>query len=298
MGPKILQPVVLITGCTSGIGRALAYEFRKKGCRVFASGRSLHKLTHFTDAGIEVVQLDVSNEDSIKRAVEEVLGKTGRIDILVNNAGLSSYVPGIEISLDEVRELMETNFFGVLALTQIVAQKTMIPQRSGVIVMVSSMMGEIVTPWASVYAATKAALTRFSDGLRMELAPFDIRVITVKPGGIKSEIANNAKEKTDAFLASKSSYLPIIDSIRERSEASQHHPMPAEDFARKVVHDVLLKEPISVILGTNAWLLWFMAKIVPQWVSDYIFSKKFGLLKLRKLLRSTPRTHTSSNKTE
>lgn len=285
------KPVVLITGCSSGIGKELAFEFKRQGCRVFASARSVDKLGEIRSADIEVVQLDVANIDSIQRAVDEVISKAGRIDILVNNAGLSSYAPAIEVPLDEVRQLFETNFYGVVALTQAVAQRSMLPNRSGKIVMISSMMGEIVTPFNSTYAATKAALTRFSDAMRMELAPFGIHVTTVKPGGVRSEIANNAKGKVDSVLSGQSDYKPIGDYIVMRSQASQHHPMPTEQFASEVVSAVLKRSPpISMILGKNSSLLWWVAKLFPQWLSDFFFSRKFGLRKLAGMLRGQAET--------
>eukprot|EP00026_Physarum_polycephalum_P012790 Phypoly_transcript_13122.p1 GENE.Phypoly_transcript_13122~~Phypoly_transcript_13122.p1 ORF type:complete len:300 (+),score=37.87 Phypoly_transcript_13122:139-1038(+) len=279
--------VVLITGCSSGIGRHLALEFHKQNCRVFASARTISKLEDLREHGIDLVQLDVTNDASMEKAVDTVLAQAGRIDILVNNAGLSSYAPGIEVSLDEIRQLFETNFFGTIRLTQLVAQKYMIPSRTGTIVMISSIMGEIATPFASTYAASKAALTRFSDSLRMELAPFNIKVATIKPGGVKSDIAANAREKTEAFLSGDSVYKPIAAAIQKRSQASQEHPMPTELFAKQVVKQVLTKPPASMLIATNARLLWILNKILPYWLSDLIFSKKFGVSQLRKLLPQT-----------
>jgi len=277
--------VVLITGCSSGIGKALAFECKKQNCRVFASARNVSKLTDLRDAGIDLVQLDVTDSDSMEKAVDTVLAQAGRIDVLVNNAGLSNYAPGIEVPSEEIRQLFETNFFGTIKLTQLVAQKYMIPARSGTIVMISSIMGEIATPFSSTYSATKAALTKFSDSLRMELAPFNVRVVTVKPGGVKSDIANNAMEKTKTFLAGNSVYKLISSYIEKRSQASQSHPMPTELFAEKVVSQFLSpKPPAAMILATNARLLWIMSKFLPHWLSDWIFSSKFGLSHLRNAL--------------
>jgi len=279
-------PVVLITGCSSGIGKGLALEFKRRQCRVFASARSVSKLKDLEQAGIDVVQLDVASAESVQAAVEEVISRAGRIDILVNNAGLSSYAPAIEIPQHELRQLMETNFFGLINLTQTVVHKSMLPARSGTVVMISSMMGEIVTPFNSAYAATKAAVTRYSDALRIELAPFGVHVVTVKPGGVQSDIANNAREKTDAMLSAQSEYLPIAKYIKARSEASQHHPMLTHDFAAQVVAKILAPNiPATITLGKNSWLLWLAAKFIPLWVSDLYFSRKFGLSELRTLLQ-------------
>jgi len=216
-----------------------------------------------------------------------VISKAGRIDIVVNNAGLSSYAPAIEVPLQEAHELMETNFFGAIRLTQIVAHRSMIPSRSGKIVMISSMMGETCTPWNAAYGATKAAITRYSDVLRIELAPFGIKVITIKPGGIKSDIAANAQSKVDA-IGANTIYHHILDFIIARSQASQHKPMDTRVFAEKVVGDILRPNPSAIqILGRNSLLL-YLATFVPSWVTDWYFSKRFGLSKLAAILSRQP----------
>jgi len=271
--------VVLITGCSSGIGRALVHEFRNRQCRVFASARDLSKIS---DLGEDVVQLDVLNPISFKNAVDEVVRRAGRIDILVNNAGLSSYVPAVEVKPDEVRRIFDTNFFSVVELTQHTCLKYMIPARSGAIVMISSMAADVCSPFNATYSASKAAVARFTDGLRLELAPFGIKVVLVKPGGVQSDIAKNSSPSA-LQNAAQSLYSPIEKFLRRRAFESQEHAMPAEAFAKKVVTDILRSYPPCIITGTKSTLLQIVSHF-PYWLFDFIMSRRYGLSDLKRIL--------------
>ena len=174
-------PVVLISGCSTGIGRALAVEFAARNWRVFATARRLEVINDLKAPNVNVSVLDVTDEKSIKACVNSVIAKAGRIDMLVNNAGLLLIGPLVELESDELRRQFETNVIGLAALTRVVAPY-MIEKRSGKIVNISSVSGVLPTPFAGAYCSTKAALTAFSDSLRMELAPFGVQVITVQPG--------------------------------------------------------------------------------------------------------------------
>jgi len=276
--------VVFVTGCSSGIGRELALTFHAANCRVFASARNPRSLDTLQAVGIEVVQLDIKDRTSIENAVDEIISKAGRIDILVNNAGVSSYWPSIDAPMEEVRNVMETNFFGLVALTQLVATKSMIPRRSGRIVQISSIAGETTTPWNGVYGASKAAVTHYSDALRVELAPFNVKVITVKPGGVKSDIAKNA---TSTLQRTKNSiYDRIWDYIVMRANTSQHGPMPTEKFAEDVVGKVLSNPPPKCIInGTNSTGMRLLSHL-PYGLVDWYFSRRFGLSALAKMVRA------------
>lgn len=280
--------VVLVTGCSSGVGRQYALTFRDHRCRVFASARNLLSLDSLEAEGIEVVQLDVKDSASIEHAVDWVIEKAGRIDILVNNAGLSSYWPAIESSMEETRHVMETNFFGMVALTQAVVKKSMIPRRSGKILQMSSMAGETTTPWNAVYGASKAAVTHWTDALRVEVAPFNIKVITAKPGGIKSDIAKNATLRLER--TGKSLYDRIWDHIVARVGASQRVSMPTDKFVELVVGKVLSDSPpINIITGGNSFSLW-LASFLPSAYLDRVFSKKFGLDELSAMVKAEKKT--------
>jgi NAD(P)-dependent dehydrogenase (short-subunit alcohol dehydrogenase family) len=180
--------VVLITGCSRGIGLRTALHFGRKGHTVFGSMRDtslageLEEAARSEELPIKVVQLDVTDDASVRRAVAEVLDSTGRIDVLVNNAGFGFLGPIEDANLDEAKEVFDTNFFGPLRLVKAVLP-TMRKQRSGIIVNVSSMAGVIGEPYNGIYAASKHAIEAASEALHFECHPFGIRVAIIEPGG-------------------------------------------------------------------------------------------------------------------
>ena len=272
-------PVVLISGCSTGIGRALAMEFAERHWRVFATARKPAAINDLKAANMETAALDVTDEKSIKACVDFVIAKAGRIDMLINNAGLLLIGPLVELETSELRQQFETNVIGLSALTREVAPH-MIEKKSGKIVNISSISGVLSTPLAGAYCSTKAAVTSFSDTLRMELAPFGIQVITIQPGGIKSSLSDNADNNLERFR--KTPYGPIQDFIVARAHASQENATPVENFAKKLV-DKLAREktPKFIRLGKDSTLLPFVAKF-PRAFIDTLLSKKFGLDQLRK----------------
>lgn len=269
--------VVLISGCSTGIGRALALEFASRDWRVFATARKPETINDLKTSNMDIVALDVTDEKSIKSCVDLIVTKTGRIDMLVNNAGLLLIGPLVELDTDELRLQFETNVLGLAALTRTVAPY-MIQRRSGKIVNMSSVSGVLPTPFAGAYCSTKAALTAFSDSLRMELAPFGVKVIIVQPGGIKSNLSINADRELDRFR--KTVYGPVQEFIVARAHASQEKATPAEIFAKKLV-DKLVQEntPSLIRLGKDSRLMPFIAKF-PRAFTDALLCKKFGLNKL------------------
>ena len=232
--------VVLITGCSSGIGEALAKAFKAEGgYRVFASARRLDSLRGLEALGIETVQLDVCSETSIKEAVASVLSAAGRIDVLVNNAGEAAAAcfgggggeeatpprrrsamlcgalaatrsrahkaPAIEIPDELVRSTFETNLFGTLAVIRAVvpamaAAASDSSGSNGLVVNVASVKGLSAVPFDAAYCATKAAVVSLSDALRLELAPLGVRVVCVMPGGVQSNTVANSEVLFRVFV--------------------------------------------------------------------------------------------------
>jgi NAD(P)-dependent dehydrogenase (short-subunit alcohol dehydrogenase family) len=271
-------PVVLISGCSTGIGRALAMEFAARNWRVFATARKSAAINDLKALNVETSALDVTDEKSITDCVDSVIAKAGCIDVLVNNAGLLLIGPLIELETSELRRQFETNVIGLATLTREVAPH-MIGRRSGKIVNMSSVSGVLPTPFAGAYCSTKAAVNAFSDSLRMELAPFGITVVTVQPGGIKSNLSGNADKELDRFQ--KTPYGPIQNFIVARANASQENATPAEAFVKELVDKLERKKtPKFIRLGKDSTLLPFIAKF-PRAFIDQLLSKKFGLDRLR-----------------
>jgi NAD(P)-dependent dehydrogenase (short-subunit alcohol dehydrogenase family) len=270
---------VLISGCSSGIGLALAREFASRGCRVFATARKPEIIEHLRKEGMETAALDVTDQNSIDGCVAEVIARAGKIDVLVNNAGYSLVGPVIDLAGDDLRRQFETNVIGLAALTKAVAPQ-MIARRSGMIVNMSSVSGVCATPFVGAYCATKAAVALLSDSLRVELAPFGIAVVTVQPGAIKSGFGEAAIKTVT--VDSQSCYAPVADYIRIRARASQERPTAAEDFSRMLVDRLSRKKPPALIrLGRESVRLPLLRKL-PVCLRDRILSRKFGLDKLKK----------------
>lgn len=271
--------VVLISGCSSGIGLALAREFTSRGCKVFATARKLSVIENLKKEGMEIAALDVTDQQSIDACVAEVIAKAGKIDVLVNNAGFVLVGPVIDLSLDNLRLQFETNVIGHIALIKACAPH-MIKQRSGLIVNIASISGVCATPFAGAYCGSKAAVNLISDSLRMELAPFGISVITVQPGAIQSSLGDNAAKNVDQYAHSV--YAPLADYIRGRAYASQKNPTSAEEFSRVLV-DKLFRPKIDKLIriGRQSTYLPLLTKL-PGNILDNLMSKAFGLDKLGK----------------
>jgi NADP-dependent 3-hydroxy acid dehydrogenase YdfG len=230
--------VVLVTGCSTGIGHALARELHARGHRVVATARRPETLAELQVSGMDTLALDVTDPASIDAAVSESLGRAGRIDVLVNNAGINLFGPLLELSLPELRALFETNVLGLLAVTQAVLPH-MADRKQGRIVNIGSVAGILPTPYAGAYCATKCAVHMLSEVLRMELKPFGIEVVVVQPGGVKSSIADSGSKGLERFQQESSRYHRGYEGIRKRAYASQDGPMPAEEFARELVEQAL-----------------------------------------------------------
>jgi NAD(P)-dependent dehydrogenase (short-subunit alcohol dehydrogenase family) len=182
---------VLVTGCSSGIGRASALRLSRAGWTVYATARRPESLTELAHAGCHTLALDVTDEDSMRTAVETVERAAGAVGVLVNNAGYSQGGAIETVPMDAVRRQFETNVFGVVRMTQLVLAR-MRAQRWGKIVNVGSMGGRLTFPGAGHYHATKHALEAISDALRFELRGFGIDVILLEPGLITTDFGDAA----------------------------------------------------------------------------------------------------------
>lgn len=215
------RKVVLVSGCSSGIGQALAIEFasRNKEYHVFASARNLESIRSLPSS-IERIQLDVTDEESTRRCVESIIAQVGRIDVLVNNAGVNTATgPSVEVELDRYKSTFEANFFGLIRLTQHVAPH-MMDRRRGQIIQIGSTVGLVPLPYAAAYAASKAAVHSFSETLGMELKGFNVDVTVVAPGAITSSIGE--KNVKHIKLPNDSRYKNVEDMVQCECERRPH----------------------------------------------------------------------------
>ena len=207
-----MSKVALVTGASSGMGHEAAILLAKEGHHVYAGARRMGRMADLADYGITAVELDVTNGDDNERVVNQVIEGEGRIDVLINNAGFGLYGPVEDVALEDARYQFEVNLFGLAHLTQLVLPH-MREQGSGRIVNISSVGGRVFSPFGAWYHATKHALEGWSDCLRLETAPFNIQVVLVEPGLIKTDfgdVAGAELSKHGGNSAYKSQLEPLI----------------------------------------------------------------------------------------
>ena len=188
---------VLITGCSTGIGRATAVRLAGRGHTVYASARRLEAIQDLEREGCRLVQLDVTDEASMRSAVEQVVAAEGAVGALVNNAGYSQSGALEVLDMDDVRRQFETNVFGLLRMCQLVLPG-MREQRRGRIVNISSIGGKLTFPGGGIYHATKHAVEGLSDVLRFEVKGFGVDVVIIEPGLIRSSFEETASASLPA----------------------------------------------------------------------------------------------------
>ena len=216
---------VLITGCSSGIGRATALRLAGSGWTVYATARRPESLADLAAAGCHVLALDVTDEDSMQAAVAEIESREGAVGVLVNNAGYSQSGAIETVPMDAVRRQFETNVFGLVRLTQLVLPK-MRAQRWGKIVNVGSMGGRLSFPGGGHYHATKHALEAISDALRFELRGFGIDVILLEPGLITTEFGDTATASIgEAPSANDDPYASFNATVGAVTKGAYDSPM-------------------------------------------------------------------------
>ncbi len=194
------KSVALVTGASSGIGKATALRLAALGFTVYAAARRVERMSDLADHGIHVESLDVTDDGSMVTVVDKIVSEHGRIDILVNNAGYGSYGAVEDVPIAEARRQFDVNVFGLARLTQLVLPH-MRAQRDGYIVNMSSMGGKIWEPLGGWYHAAKFAVEGLSDCLRAEVAEFGIKVVVVEPGSITSEWATISADNLEAISA-------------------------------------------------------------------------------------------------
>lgn len=273
------MPVVLITGCSTGIGQALALAFHARGCRVYATARRPETLQSLADRGLQTAALDVDDSASIATLADRLRDDGVTLDILVNNAGFGQMGPLLDLSDDVLRAQFETNVIGLMAVTRALLPP-MLARRQGLIVNIGSVSGVLTTPFAGAYCASKAAVHVLNDALSMELAPLGVGVMLVQPGAIRSQFGASANHHLD--LRTDSVYSAVADGINARANASQQHATPAETLAKRIVDAALSARPPKLLrAGSGSRALPFIARWIPRTLRDRLLSRRFGLDRLR-----------------
>lgn len=183
------KKVILVTGASSGMGKTTAERLAKEGHIVYRGARRVERMRSLKELGGHTISLDVTDEASLKNAIDKIIGEQGRIDVLVNNAGFGLYGSVEDISLEEARYQFDVNVFGTARLIKLVLPH-MRRQKSGKIINISSIGGSIYTLLGAWYHATKHAIEGLSDSLRLEVKPFGIDVVIIEPGLIETEFGD------------------------------------------------------------------------------------------------------------
>ncbi|KAF2108649.1 IBR finger domain protein [Lophiotrema nucula] len=284
---------ILITGCSDGsLGIVLALAFRDAGWRVFASARNLAKTKTATQADLEVIQLDTLKQESIDAAVAEVSKLTGgSLDMLLNNAGAGYGMPVLDLEWDKVKELFELNFFSIITVTKGFLPLLRNSQtvhggvRGGIVVNNTSGSSLWVgaLPWAAAYNASKAAATSLTENMRLELAPFGIKVVNLMTGGVKSTFYENA---TKTEVPADSLYAFAKDRIDQNISGVDFQDRgDPEEYARTVAKKLSKSNPPHwVWAGKSSRLVW-LATFMPVGFIDGAVKQMTGLNDVERLLK-------------
>lgn len=281
--------VILITGASSGIGKATALKLQAQGNIVYGAARRIEKMTDLAAAGVHVLKLDVTDEATLVAAVKTIEVEQGRLDVLINNAGYGSYGALEDVPLAEGEYQFKVNVFGVMRLTQLVLP-IMRAQQRGRIINVASIGGKIYQPLSAWYMGTKHAIEGMSDALRMEVAPFGIDVSIIEPGGIKTEWAGIAEQKLldvsgDGAYAEQAVKIGAMLSLFDQFASN---PGVIAKLMVRAVNDVKPKTRYHAGMGAGVSLT------ARKWLSDRQFDGLMnqtvnGAAKLARLTRRNQR---------
>ena len=248
------KKTALITGASTGIGRATAILLNEKGYTVYAGARRMERMKDLEQMGIHTFALDVTDEDSMAAGVAAILEKEKSVDILVNNAGYGSYGAIEDVPIEEGKRQFEVNLFGMARMIQLVLPG-MRNNHYGKIINISSMGGKIWTPLGGWYHASKFAVEGFSDCLRLETQQFGIDVVLVEPGGVKSEWADISAEHIETY-SGNTAYASMahgyVKTMKKNYDGNQMSS--PEEIASLVLKAISTEKP------RTRYLYGFMAK--------------------------------------
>ncbi len=259
---SLQKKTIWITGASSGIGEAIAYEFNKKGAHLILSARRVEELERVKEScenaedTVKILPLDLSDQDAMPAKTDQALEFFGSIDMLINNGGISQRAYAIDSDMDTIRRVMEVNYFGTVALTKAVLPH-MVEQNSGHVVVVSSVMGKIGTKHRSAYAASKHALHGWFDCLRQEMYEHGIDVTLVCPGFVKTNVTINA--------------LTADGGRHNKMEDAQANAMSAEEFAKKLIPQLARKKE-EIFIGGSELMAVYLKRLSP-WVLNKVLRK-------------------------
>jgi NAD(P)-dependent dehydrogenase (short-subunit alcohol dehydrogenase family) len=255
------KKVALVTGASSGIGEATARLLSAAGYVVYGAARRLDRMQALGEAGIQLLSMDVSQDESMVAGITAIMEREGRLDVLVNNAGYGSYGALEDVPMTEARYQFEVNVFGLARLVQLVVPH-MRQQGSGRIINVSSVGGRFGEPHGSWYHATKFAVEGLSDSLRMELKQFNIDVVVIQPGAIKTEWNQIARENL-LHVSGDTAYGPLVHRHARMLATADQRGSEPEVTAQTIVRAAVAKHPKTrYAAGGGAGVLLLVRKLL------------------------------------
>jgi short-subunit dehydrogenase len=267
-----MSKVIFITGASSGLGKAMASYLISKNYIVYGTSRNPEKVK---DVDFPLIKMDVNDEASIRDGVSELLSKTKRIDVLINNAGIGITGPMEEIPIAEMEKSFSTNFYGPLRVTKAVLP-TMRAQKSGLIINITSIAGYMGLPYRGIYSATKAALEIAMEAMRMEVAPFNIKMTNVAPGDFATNITErryHAPVLDDSPY--KHSYQMSLELMNQHVHSGEN-PMKLAVEIFKIINTENPKVHYKVGSFTQKFSI-VLKKIVPDKTYEKMLKKHFKL---------------------
>lgn len=267
-----MSKVVFITGASSGLGKSIGEFLLQKGFTVYGTSRNPEK---FTNLSFPLLALDVRDPLSIASALSQIISRHGRLDVVINNAGVGITGPLEEIPMSEIRNNFETNLFGPIEVIKAVLPKLR-EQKSGLIINITSIAGYIGLPYRSVYSSSKGALSVLTEGLRMEVKNFGIRIVDVAPGDFVSNIASNRyhspqMKESDYNLAYEKTLKLMNDHVEKGSRP--------EEISR-IIHQIILTPDPDVHYKVGAFsqrLSIALKRILPDKIFERIIMKHYKL---------------------
>jgi short-subunit dehydrogenase len=273
-----MKKVVLITGASAGMGKETAKYLAQNGYMVYGAARRVNKMADLKQFGVQGIEMDITDDNSVKKAIDQIIKTEKRIDILINNAGFGSYGAIEDMAMVDAKYQLEVNVFGAARLIQLVLPY-MRHNRFGKIINISSIGGKIAIPFGGWYHASKFALEGLSDSLRGEVKPFGIDVIVIEPGGVKSEWAGIA---FDSLLKTSGSGT-YADTVKNLSAifkgAEDKNPEPII-IAKLIYKAIEAKNPKTrYVAGYMAKPSIFMRNILSDKMLDKVLMSQLKSVK-------------------
>lgn len=288
--PHLTNKTILITGCSSGIGRATALLLRDRGWRVLATARKSDDLSALQQDGFEAVALDLADAVSTTRAAEDVLQRTGgQLGALVNNAGFGQPGAVEDLTREDLERQFQVNVFGMQQLTNALLP-VMLSQGQGRIVNVSSVLGRIVNPLVGAYCASKFAMEALSDTLRIELQGTGVWVSLIEPGPIVSAFRQNAVERVADRVGNRESrfcngYRHEVERRRTDPTPTRRFTLPPEAVGQKILHALTSRHPRRRYRVT---LPAYLGEIAARWLPACCIDRLLATAVRRALERKHP----------